>query len=256
MRKKIAAVLTTALISGGSSFALEDIARTVHNLAMYPGDTTEICVFCHTPHGANSDLPQAPLWNKPANSSGVTPISGLVTYQLYGGGQTMVGGTPVNQPGDVSRACLSCHDGVSSVTMVLNAPGSGNYDPVNGVFLRYRSSTNWRMPYPFAVGKGWGGFTSYDLSDDHPVGVVYRDANDMAPGVPPPASLKLKTTPLPSYFKSGDTNRDGTVNIADLLRGGKVECVSCHDPHFNTGRFLRTADGNANSSVCMVCHEK
>src|SRR5574341_1501150 len=64
---------------------LEDVTRTKHNLSsvepseilssgktgttrdVYSPDTTEICVFCHTPHGANpaaaSQL-RAPIWNR------------------------------------------------------------------------------------------------------------------------------------------------------------------------------------------------
>ena len=51
--------------------AAQGIASTKHNLGSGPGlagrnqtsDTAEICVFCHTPHGADTAAP-APLWNK------------------------------------------------------------------------------------------------------------------------------------------------------------------------------------------------
>ncbi|MBI5587425.1 MAG: hypothetical protein HY889_03555, partial [Deltaproteobacteria bacterium] len=69
----------------------------------------------------------------------------------------------------------------------------------------------------------------------------------------------------------------GTATIADLLRNTKVECSSCHDPHFkNTswdeieavggyagkdpseidGLFLRRVGGNTGSGVCRTCHNK
>src|SRR3972149_9822777 len=56
---------------------LEDIRNTRHNLssipptdpniqrAVYTAQTTEICIFCHTPHGAGAEATgiKAPLWN-------------------------------------------------------------------------------------------------------------------------------------------------------------------------------------------------
>ncbi|WP_457643518.1 cytochrome c3 family protein [Persephonella sp.] len=239
-------IASLAVLSAGTVYAAtEDIRATVHNLATYSdparGGTNQVCVFCHTPHGANSDFVGAPLWNKPINNT--------VTFQVYGGGQTTAG-TTVDQPGDESRACLSCHDGVSGVNVVMNAPGSGNYDP-NGTYLDYRGSTlPWTMPFPFAIGKnGQGG--NYDLRDDHPVGVVYRgdEAN-------PPASLKPTNTPITGWNIAGDKDGNPGPTIGDLLRNGKVECVSCHNPHLNAPRFLRSGDGNANSNVCRTCHGK
>ena len=58
------------------------IADTKHNLGSGPGpggrnqvsDTAEICVFCHTPHGADTSAP-APLWNKRLGANG-TPAGG------------------------------------------------------------------------------------------------------------------------------------------------------------------------------------
>ncbi|MCC6502851.1 MAG: hypothetical protein IT362_06930, partial [Deltaproteobacteria bacterium] len=71
---------------------------------------------------------------------------------------------------------------------------------------------------------------------------------------------------------------DATATIADLLRDGKVECSSCHDPHFNNksfnevdytyeadtalqepennGLFLRRVGGNSGSGLCRTCHNK
>ena len=70
-----------------------------------------------------------------------------------------------------------------------------------------------------------------------------------------------------------------TATIADLLRDSKVECSSCHDPHFNNkswneidatyagagitdldaesnGLFLRRVGGNSGSGLCRTCHNK
>jgi len=70
---------------------------------------------------------------------------------------------------------------------------------------------------------------------------------------------------------------NGSARISDLLRNGKVECSSCHDPHFSNrswdevegaggyegltenrmdGLFLRRVGGNTGSGVCRTCHNK
>ena len=73
-----------------------------------------------------------------------------------------------------------------------------------------------------------------------------------------------------------------TAQISDLLRetngSMRVECSSCHDPHFNNkswnevdstysgeatdlevesnGLFIRRVGGNSGSGVCRTCHNK
>lgn len=83
---------------GGAS-----VVETVHNLsASGPGQVraqaeTEVCVFCHTPHGGSGD---APLWNR------ARPAAALP----FGAGEGPVGGS--------SLLCLSCHDGTLALGSV------------------------------------------------------------------------------------------------------------------------------------------
>ncbi|MCU7855473.1 MAG: hypothetical protein KZQ79_07250, partial [Candidatus Thiodiazotropha sp. (ex Lucinoma borealis)] len=59
---------------------LSDIRNTKHNLSITgPGPVrafseSEVCVFCHTPHGA-ADIPAAPLWNRTLSGATYTPYS-------------------------------------------------------------------------------------------------------------------------------------------------------------------------------------
>jgi len=247
MVKKLAVALALFGTAGVAfSAPVEDIASTVHNLSTYSdptrGGTTEICVFCHTPHHANNNISDAPLWNKPVDTA--------ITFVVYGGGQTLAT-TPVGQPGDASRACLSCHDGVSGVNVVINAPGSGNVNPA-GEILDYKGSGTtslWRMPDGFAIGKNYSTRASYDLSDDHPVGLQY------IPGRANLASTDKRIDTL-GWIVSGDVDGNGYPSIGDLLRNGKVECTSCHNPHVSGVRFLRVDGGNSGSQLCLTCHEK
>lgn len=102
--------------------------------------TSEICVFCHTPHNAKS--PQlAPLWNHASTTA---------TYTLYG--SPTMDRTP-QQPGYSSKSCLSCHDG----TVAIDSYGS-------------RTGANLM---PGTPGTPHSPNLGTDLSDDHPVGVQW-----------------------------------------------------------------------------------
>ncbi|MCW8895627.1 MAG: hypothetical protein OQK48_06450 [Sulfurimonas sp.] len=193
-------------------------------------DNGETCVYCHTPHGGNSDLSPAPLWNKPTAST---------TFTMYGATSESTSGTTIANtstdavPSGSSMACLSCHDGVSAMNSVINAPGSGNYNAL-GSYIGTNPPLSTTMPEVAYKSIGLNG----DLTDDHPISIEY---------IPGKASLKPLNEPLTDFF--------GAVLVSDLLKDGKVQCTSCHDPHetpYNT--YLR--NGNTGSSLCIGCHDK
>jgi len=160
------------------------IANTRHNLTMsyngqsnimdeYRNNYYEICVYCHTPHGANSTA-DAPLWNRTVTQR---------TYTLYNQDQTT--GTNVfrepsaldlsyTQPGPNSLTCLSCHDGATAIDSVINMPtqlngafragySKGQETNVNTTFLDAWSGNKLGMPSPAdngTAGSGHAGFNS------------------------------------------------------------------------------------------------
>lgn len=275
------------------------VANTRHNLTQRPpqnpdgltnammnpyrNDYGEVCVYCHTPHGANTTI-NAPLWNRtnPGNS-----------YQVYSLVGSQASGNPVNQPGVRSLTCLSCHDGTVAIDSVVNMPGSGRYSAAqmtaqNNTFL----NNNWNNATdsgggggPDAtvhlalsqctachspgsvVGAGAPDFSAFligtDLRNDHPVGIRFPATG---PGidfnVPGAAATGVR------FF---DTNGNGRpdkneVRMYDAGSGAyNVECGSCHDPHgvgpgpggsgapFNK-TFLRVS--NSGSNLCLTCHTK
>ncbi len=74
-----------------------------------------------------------------------------------------------------------------------------------------------------------------DLTNDHPVSFVYNTALATADG---------------DLFDPA-----ATPAVAALLFGNQVECASCHDVHDDTNSpFLRMS--NANSALCLTCHDK
>ena len=114
------------LLIAASGPALAQIAETKHNLGTtgtgsnsFDG-TGELCVFCHTPHGGDTSA-NPPLWNRVLPDAGTfTTYDSLGTSSLDG---------EVLEVGSVSIACLSCHDGTQAMNVMINAPGSGNFDP-------------------------------------------------------------------------------------------------------------------------------
>jgi hypothetical protein len=62
------------------------------------------------------------------------------------------------------------------------------------------------------------------------------------------AAGHLKSPSAPSGF--------GRTIALDLLRGGKMQCASCHEPHnrFGLNKFLRRMDRNGAAGLCGLCH--
>jgi predicted CXXCH cytochrome family protein len=268
----LAGLIVGSLLTATS--ALAGIANTKHNLGAAPGGTgtnkltgagatTEICVFCHTPHGAADGNDKPPLWNK--------TLTDASTYQTYDtlGTTSLDGG--VAEVGSVSIACLSCHDGSQAMDVVLNEPGSGIGDgKLDGTWSTGANNT---------LGKLTGiANLSKDLTNDHPIGIQYGGGGISA-SAPTGATtdVDFKTTKnatangqLVWWVDTGATGV-GTREKTDMQLytrqaasfGNKttdaeaqpyVECATCHDPHSTNTTFLRIP--NENSEVCLACHKK
>ena len=207
----------------------DKIAGSRHDLSIanpygfFAGASTEVCVFCHTPHASNQDIAK-PIWNRKITNAGA--------FTLYSGAAGI--------PNNPSMVCLSCHDGVSGLGdesavapfdthNVINNPGSGHEanTAIPNCYACHFSGemypqTNWRI--------------GPNLTDDHPVSISYEFAQAAKPTL-------FRATPI------------NGVKIFD----GNVECASCHNVHdpANTP-FLRTANSTAGngSGLCKSCHIK
>lgn len=261
----------------------EDVRNTKHNLNENTDigpitGTTEVCIFCHTPHGARGVIGaapsgQAPLWNR--------AIKTVTGYQMYSSpnfdGTDVAGG-----PKGVSLACLSCHDGTISFDALINPPGSGGFIPGN---LTDTSGTGTRVGMTFA-GAGvdtigsmkegnrgqqlTGGFLggkndfvnitgtqgmepypnlTQDLRDDHPISMrmpsadpQFTDAlaNSVIDGTEGTGVKHVSRYVVASRVWSTD-KRDRIRLYPSAISGNSdfVECASCHNPHTSRPLFLR-----------------
>lgn len=174
---------TIAKLAGGltlmavSSVALASVTNTKHNLGAtnpigsnHTNGTTEICIFCHTPHGGNQQI-AAPIWNRTVSSTSVyTRFSsmGRITFDAKE--------APV---GSVSIACLSCHDGTQAMNAVINSPGSdSSYTVGTGTLTGVGgwSQTNMMSTLHASDNGSTTGDIIYlgtDLRNDHPISMQY-----------------------------------------------------------------------------------
>ncbi|NMM05014.1 cytochrome c3 family protein [Polaromonas sp.] len=251
---------------------IPDVRGTKHNFSAVPdgsatpsGGTvparsvkatseTQVCVFCHTPHeaetisfGGGSTALGAPLWNR--------KLSGQ-TYTLYSSTSMEADAAELaTQPGGSSKLCLSCHDGTMAI------------DKVNALNGAKNATIAMNTPTPVKVpGNAATGFTrnlGTDLSADHPISFTYN------------AALANLDGELRSPDGSLVGNRvTGAAKPQLPLENNQMQCSTCHDPHL---RDKTTTNGNAkflrmnrfqvtqpvggafsatNDIICLACHDK
>ena len=260
-----AATLSNTIVGSKHDLSISNYYGLDVAFGVTPSD--QICVFCHTPHGANIDLdndgsndpddavrPSAPLWNRKITNtslaSSFTPYGSSPGYQSATLNSTLVKGSWVPSP--LSLVCLSCHDSAlaNSGSRGIVAISPNDTHDLFSVPNRAGADTpNCGACHPDGGTAGVPGTwwqIGPDMSDDHPVSIPYP----------------------PSYSGWTDdfyppANANGWTGIK--LYKGRVECPSCHNPH-NPGEivyedgpakyapFLReTLDG---STLCVTCHKK
>src|SRR3989304_2707714 len=224
---------------------LEDIRNTKHNLSsippagiernIYTEQTTEICIFCHTPHGASVEAAstlRAPLWNRNLSTARYILYDQIwsTSFEAY-----EVNPPKPNAPTGYSRLCLSCHDGTIALGTVVNPPGSGILSlPLEMIYPTGQSSAGGAGTVPVGSGVTSGDtrVIGTNLQNDHPVSFTYdsslavRDEElvDPGPALVPPAKVS-DTTPISPIRRYPGTN----INKYD-----SVQCTSCHNPHART----------------------
>jgi predicted CXXCH cytochrome family protein len=134
--------------------------------------TTEICIFCHTPHGGNQQV-NAPIWNRTVSTTSVYTRFSSLGRITFDANEAPIGG--------VSIACLSCHDGTQARDSVINGPGSGPNSNLAGTGTgSWVDGTEVSTAYLSAFVPSDNGTTTgdliylgTDLRNDHPISMQY-----------------------------------------------------------------------------------
>lgn len=218
------------------------ILNTKHNLSITntagtikAQTETEICVFCHVPHGAAPE--GKPLWNRNMPTSAYTMYNSDYLKRLNYPSAVSDLGAQNGEPGALSRQCLSCHDGTIAVGAVykLETKYTSGKIAMNGV--------DGAGTIPSSASTSFGS----DLSNHHPVGFIYD----------PNISISFDVGTRTSELKDPP---DSPIKLFTYGANKYIECSSCHDPHKENKMFLRV-DSGANhgqnvKNTCMSCHDK
>ncbi len=247
----LASALVLVIITGASAWAGIQFSKHDFSLANAGGTPfaaafqlgpnfgdpiiEEICVFCHTPHGASTDSETSSfLWNR------INP-QGPNTYNMYSSTTFTAADA---KPTGVSMMCMSCHDGVTSIavnTLLNTPPVPGNSNPV--VTIDPSSG----LASPGAIGNAYNG-----------VGGWKANIGETDPLVAGPYTINLTNDhPISFTWLAGKAGyyAPGAQDPSLRLFNNRVECATCHKVHDNSiPPFL--AMPNTNSDMCRSCHNK
>jgi len=264
-KSKILSLVLISVIALFITVSVRNAASTVaggkHDLswngsANLKFDTLDVCVFCHTPHAANTNQtyntnPVAGpfgsggtqagklLWNRRLPSHAFTPYS---SPTLNASPVISAASTPY------SMLCLSCHDGIGAMNVLLNYADNNTQPLPVGAFTENQFGD---------FGTGDPNFGALNIGDavctgdncasgggnlqnDHPIGFLYNDASDT--GLKPISGMSA------------------ALQRRMALTNNRMECSTCHDPHItNDGtdkKNMFLVVRNDGSALCFQCHNK
>lgn len=192
------------------------INGTAHDFTAQAWSGGQICVACHTPHGGNTSISTAPLWNHAVTSA---------TYTVY---STPTLTATVGQPDGVSKLCLSCHDG----TVALDSFGGAT----GGTLM--------------TGSKAVGAASTGSLANDHPISFTYDDILSTADGALFPPSTTNVTIGATGKQKTGTIAN--TILFAGKVQC--ASCHDVHNTFTDAGKLLRVS--MTGSKLCLTCHNK
>jgi predicted CXXCH cytochrome family protein len=255
----------------------QGIRFTDHDLSFSGGKNVnpannQICIYCHTPHKAQSTNL---LWNHTATLA--TSWNWGVDLDGAALSATFTG-TPL--PATLksgSKRCLGCHDGSVAIGDVSNAsngvgaiiPGLANLsfsdaaghlnDP--GKQLSTVTGTvgtmggNHPISIPYAGQLGYNGISSSVPATW--MGGAIGGYYDIATGV-----ACTSTTGVCTSAPATDGRNGAAINLIPNVVGATtnvgVECSTCHEPHnkYAPFSFFTRVDFANASGLCRSCHNK
>jgi hypothetical protein len=246
----IAATASVALAGPGAGTGINGSWHDINAAAGYTGDSLgRTCVFCHTPHNAQTADSQVPLWN---HAQTKLPLMQAYTWVAPTNKTIAMSADPLIGP---SRLCMACHDGSTAV----DSHGTAASKPTG--------TTKMTASYTDGLGNTAKRFIT-DLTVTHPIGFQYDEAQRVRTSAEiMPSSNGFITSDI--VAASWDTTNRSAVStstkkIADTLYGGFMTCATCHDVHnsvnakpsegHNYNYFLYAKEEG--SAICLSCHVK
>ncbi|MSM40048.1 MAG: cytochrome C [Geobacter sp.] len=226
----VAAVLAAAAVSYAASGTISGSAHDLSGTTYQSGSTDQICVFCHTPHNAERNIP---LWNR------VNPTAQTLYYSPTLSTEAK---TATFEMDSISAFCMSCHDGVTKVGAIKNLPTNNA-----GVDTTYPDFGNTLGTNYAAIGND-----GQSLKNDHPIGFSYSVAQTQDNVESGTGGLHTISEVKTSFGESG-----AYQPFYNSARGtDQMECASCHAVHQpgTSKNFLRIENGG--SALCLACHAK
>ncbi len=216
MKTMRTAVLALLAVGMARTASAQTIVGSQHDFSAAGWSGGKICVACHTPHGADTTVTTAPLWNHAVTAK---------TFALYASPTLNATGA---QPDGDSKLCLSCHDGTVAVDSFGGATGT-----------------------TFMSGGQAVGAAPGDLANDHPVSFLYDATLATADGgLHNPATTNV-TIGSGSFTKTGTIAavllRNGKLQCSS--------CHDVHNNYVVAGTPLLKMT-EASSALCLACHNK
>lgn len=213
---------------------------TVASLVAPENKSSEMCIFCHTPH----TIAKRGLWNRYDSGVIYTPYHSSTLKASVG------------QPTGASKLCLSCHDGTVALGQVRSR---ASRIPMRG--------TAALMP------QGRSNLGT-DLSDDHPISFPYNAAlaaaNGQLQSPPMKGPVHLDANGELQCTTCHDPHNDQNGKFLVLNNHASALCVTCHNMNYwrqsshalsaNTWNGVspnpwpHTKEHSVNGNACESCH--
>lgn len=145
------------------------IAGSKHDFSNALWSGGQVCLPCHTPHDAETDVTNAPLWNH--------ELTEVINYTLYTS-ETL--DSQPGQPDGISKLCLSCHDGTVAIDSFGGTEGSEMINsgrligtdlrgthPISLIYDTALATADSGLNDPSGTGSGLGGTIEQDLLFDN-----------------------------------------------------------------------------------------
>jgi predicted CXXCH cytochrome family protein len=205
MKSRFSLTVPALLAVAGLTAARAEITGSAHDFSNETWAQNQICLPCHTPHGANTTVADSPLWNHKLSTAAYTMYSSATMNSVPG------------QPDGRSKLCLSCHDG----TVALDSFGAST----GTHFLSASDSA----------------YIGTDLRNDHPVSITYNTALANTDGElhdPATRATALGGTIAQKMLFNGKLecaschdvhNAQNNEGLLLINNAGSALCLTCHD---------------------------